>query len=158
MQVTSSADVITWNWLPVDFLSCSKCASPISTPLKPVTYIVTATTQYGCTFSDTIAIKLTCSISQVYVPNIFSPNGDGKNDVFYIHGNGIKTVKFLQVFNRWGQIVFYKAESNAGDQSAGWDGNINNSPATAGTYVYLAELVCSTGEVLPIKGTVVLVR
>ena len=158
LQVTSSADVITWNWLPVDFLSCSKCASPISTPLKPVTYIVTATTQYGCTFSDTIAIKLTCSISQVYVPNIFSPNGDGKNDVFYIHGNGIKTVKFLQVFNRWGQIVFYKAESNAGDQSAGWDGNINNSPATAGTYVYLAELVCSTGEVLPIKGTVVLVR
>jgi gliding motility-associated-like protein len=147
-----------WSWLPADYLTCSNCAAPVSTPLNPVTYVVSGKTVFGCVATDTISIKLTCAISKVFVPAVFSPNNDGKNDMFTIQGTGVNNIRWIRIFNRYGEMVFEKRNSQVGDRSAGWDGTVKNSPASAGTYVYMAELTCASGEVFPLKGTVILAR
>ncbi|MEP7108841.1 MAG: PKD domain-containing protein [Ferruginibacter sp.] len=158
LQATGSTDIVNWTWTPTDYLSCSNCAAPVSTPLKPVTYIVTGHTAFGCVATDTVSLKLACAISNVYVPAVFSPNDDGKNDMFTILGTGVSNIRWIRIFNRYGELVFEKRNSQAGDRSAGWDGTVKNEPASPGTYVYIAELTCASGEVFPLKGTVILIR
>lgn len=158
LQATGSADIIRWNWTPSDYLSCTNCAAPVSTPLLPVNYIVTGTTAKGCAAADTISVKLICAISKVYTPASFSPNNDGKNDVFTIFGTGVSNIKWLHIYNRYGELVFEKKNLLAGNHSNGWDGTIKGNPATPGTYVYMAELSCASGEVFQLRGTVILVR
>jgi gliding motility-associated-like protein len=158
LQASGSADIISWSWQPANYLSCSDCAAPICTPLRPVTYIATGSTQFGCTVADTLLVKLACAISQVYVPSVFSPNNDGVNDVFIIQGNGVKSILWMRIFNRYGEIIFEKRNSQVGDRSAGWNGMVKNAPASPGTYIYMAELTCDSGEVFPLKGTVILIK
>jgi gliding motility-associated-like protein len=158
LRVSGSTNIISWSWQPGNYLSCNDCAAPICTPLRAVTYIATGTTQYGCTVSDTIMVKLTCAISHIFVPSVFSPNNDGVNDVFTIQGTGVRSIKWMRIFNRWGEIVFEKTNSLVGDRSAGWDGMVKDAPASPGTYIYMAELTCDSGEVFPLKGTVILIK
>jgi gliding motility-associated-like protein len=96
------------------------------------TYTVSATNECG-TVTDTIHIRqIFCDI---WVPNVFTPNGDGKNDVFRVLGNVGRTEYFsLSIFDRWGQRVFYTS-----DKYQGWDGVYNGTPCMVGTFVYLLE-------------------
>jgi gliding motility-associated-like protein len=72
----------------------------------------------------------------LYVPNSFTPNGDGKNELFYIKGNSIDTENFLlRIYNRWGELLF---ETN--DINQGWDGTHNGKPVQTGTYIWDVEL------------------
>ncbi len=153
-----SSDVEQWTWSPPDNLSCSDCPNPVATPRFSGPYIVTGKTQFGCTASDTINVKLICAQDKVYIPNAFTPNYDGKNDVFYVKGKGIRSIKSFRIFNRWGQLIFEKTNASVNDRSAGWDGRFNGTPVSTGTYVYITELVCDTGEIFPVKGTVVVVH
>ena len=130
----------------------------MSEPRANMNYIVTGKTKYGCAAADTIVIKLVCAQDRVYIPDAFTPNNDGKNDVFYIKGKGIKMIRSMRIFSRWGEKVFEKSAINVDDRSAGWDGIYKGAPAPIGTYVYFAELVCDTGEVFPVKGSLVLIR
>lgn len=158
LSAAASSDVTEWNWSPPDFLSCTDCPSPASMPRSSISYMATVKNQYGCTASDTVSLKLICDNSRVYISNGFTPNGDGKNDVFYIKGKGIRTIKYLRIFNRWGELIFERANFNIDDRSAGWDGSFKGRLVEAGTYVYLTELVCDSGEVFPIKGTLTIIR
>ncbi|HEY4062560.1 MAG TPA: PKD domain-containing protein [Puia sp.] len=158
LSVTGSSDIVSWTWSPPDYLSCTDCASPICTPRSSMQYIVTGKTQYGCPASDTLNLKLICDEGRVYIANSFTPNGDGKNDVFYIKGSGIRIINYLRIFNRWGEIIFERGHFNIDDRSAGWDGAFKGHPVETGTYVYVTEMVCDNGEVFPLKGTFTLVR
>jgi gliding motility-associated-like protein len=90
----------------------------------------------------------------VYVPNIFTPNGDGKNDVFRPVIFGPITLKSFSVYNRWGQRVFFTTETGKG-----WDGRSNRQVQDAGVFVWMLTARNEmTGEVISEKGTVVLVR
>jgi gliding motility-associated-like protein len=158
LDTKSGADVVSWTWSPPDYLDCSTCASPISTPLTPVNYTVTVKTAIGCTSSATVTVKLLCSEKTVNMPNAFSPNFDGNNDFFYPAGKGIKLVRSFKVFSRWGQLLFSKNDFPPNDQRYGWDGNLNGNRQPLGTYVYIVELECFTGETFLLKGTVELLR
>lgn len=92
------------------------------------------------------------------MPNTFSPNHDGANDVFYPRGTGIFKIKSFKVFNRWGQMVFSKNEMSANNPQYGWDGTLNDALLPADVYVYMIEVVCSNNITLPIKGNITLVR
>jgi gliding motility-associated-like protein len=158
LNAIASSDVTQWNWAPSDNLSCSDCSSPIATPNGTTAYVVTVKNKYDCAAYDTVVIKLTCDEGKVYVPSAFTPDNNGKNDVFYIKGKGVRIIKSFQVFGRWGEIVFEKKNINIDDRSSAWDGNYKGQPAPTGTYVYVAELICDTGQPFVVKGTVVLVR
>ncbi len=87
-----------------------------------------------------------------FVPNAFSPNGDGYNDQFLLRGNGLTKVK-MAVYNQWGELVF-----ESSDQSLGWNGMHHAKPAQIGTYVYLISFLDQFGEAIQASGHITLLR
>ncbi|HVB03135.1 MAG TPA: PKD domain-containing protein [Chitinophagaceae bacterium] len=158
LNAYASGIITAWQWNPTDYLSCTNCANPISVPKNSVTYEVTATNNFGCQDSASVTIHLICSHGVVYIPNTFTPNGDGMNDVFYPRGKGVKIVNYFRVFNRWGQLVFERDNFNINDINSGWDGTYKGQPLTPDVFTYVTEMVCDNNEVFMLKGNVTLLR
>jgi gliding motility-associated-like protein len=116
-------------WTPNQYIDDPTIANPIVSTVVTSVYFVTGTDNNGCVGFDSITITVV-ETSQVYVPTAFTPNGDGKNDLFILHSSGFNLIYF-RVFNRWGDMVF---ESN--DAALGWDGNYNGGPAPIDTYIF----------------------
>ncbi len=154
----ASPDVVSWSWSPANYLSCTNCSSPTCLPLAPITYTVTVTNANGCTATDTVSIKLACSENAVHIPNAFTPNNDGNNDLFYPICRGIQLIKFFQVYNRWGQQMYAVQNITPGGSQFGWNGTFNGTLQPPGTYVYMCSVECFTGETFLLKGTVELIR
>jgi gliding motility-associated-like protein len=158
LQVQGSGDVLQWSWYPNKWISCADCATPVITPKGDVTYNITATNSYGCKAIALLPVKLVCPGSTAFIPNSFSPNGDGQNDVFYVRGGGISAVRSFRIFNRWGQLVFEKTNCRTDDPGCGWDGRINGRLVNPDVYVYFVELTCDTNEPLELRGNVTVLR
>jgi gliding motility-associated-like protein len=146
-------------WTPsTNLLSCANCPNPVVTVDNDIDYRLTIRNFYGCTATDTISFRIVCQQDQVFIPNAFSPDGDGINDVLYVMGKGVARVKSFRIFNRFGQVVFDRANFDINDPSAGWDGKINGVPASPDVYVYTAEVLCTGGATYRYKGNVTLFR
>ncbi|THU39976.1 PKD domain-containing protein [Niastella caeni] len=158
LKPTYSQDVSSFNWTPANGLSCTNCPSPKAQVKGSVTYRVTASNQGGCTASDDITITSICNGDNYFIPNTFSPNGDGVNDVFMVRGKGVYNVHSLRIFNRWGHLVFEKRNFMANDPAAGWDGKINGRLADMDVYVYIVDIICDNSNIIPYKGNVALIR
>lgn len=141
-------------WIPDYNLSCQECTSPIASPYSDVVYILQATDVNGCTDYDSVKIQV-IPIHDIFIPNVFTPNGDGNNDYFEVFGNKKTWKQFeVQVFNRWGEKVY---ESN--DMNFKWDGIYKSKPSPASVYVYQIHLVYLDNFTDKIyKGSVTLVR
>ncbi|MEI6767053.1 MAG: gliding motility-associated C-terminal domain-containing protein [Bacteroidota bacterium] len=129
--------------------------SETNSPVAPGTYIVEVTDQNGCAISSTFDVKAAttdCATANVYVPNIFSPNGDNQNDELLVYGGAIKTLSFI-IYDRWGEKIF---ETN--DMSKGWDGTFRGQPMDPNVFVYYIEVDFTDGKHLTKKGNVTLVR
>ena len=147
-----------FHWQPAEGLSCYDCASPIAKSPYSVQYEVEATNEHACTTTNTASIK-TYTGGKVNIPNGFTPNADGHNDVFYVMGSTeIKMLKDFSVFNRWGQKVFQVTNAPANDPNFGWKGFINGKQADAGSYVYFVRILFTDGSEEVYKGTVTLIR
>lgn len=138
-------------WSPPDYLSCELCENPEATPLESTWYYVIVTDSNGCVSNDSVYVEVTGDIS-IFVPNIFSPNGDGINDVLYVRGNGIETLQFV-IYDRWGQKVF---ESQ--DQDLGWDGSLNGKMFNTAAFAFVVKAQMVTGEFRTVTGNVTLIR
>jgi gliding motility-associated-like protein len=155
-----SDNVVHYEWTPAAGLSCSTCANPVALPEDSQLYLLHVSTPEGCKATDSIMITLLCNKQAIYIPTAFTPNGDRLNDRFYIRGFGLKTINYLRIFDRWGREVFNKKHFAANDQHMGWDGNLpgGNLPAATSSYAYIAEVVCSEGIPVIVRGTVTLIR
>jgi gliding motility-associated-like protein len=142
-------------WTPASGLSCDTCAEPMATASSSIKYLVTVTNNYYC--KDTVTIYIQTFVKTgVAMPNAFSPNGDGRNDCFYVMGGlDIKRVKNLSVFNRYGQKIFESSNSPANDRKFGWDGRQHGKKVDFGTYVYFAAVEYLDGTTQIFKGTVI---
>jgi gliding motility-associated-like protein len=158
IQITNSGDVVSWSWSPPNGLSCDTCPDPMAGPVSSTLYTVTVKNAAGCTAQDTMTVFITCNNGNIFLPNTFSPNGDGMNDVFYPRGKGISLVKSLRIFNRWGQMIFERDNFPVNDRSAGWDGTYGGQKLSPDAYVYLCEVICENNEVIQLKGDVTLLR
>ena len=157
--VITNGPITRYTWAPTANLSCTNCPNPVATILNNITYTLTATNAYGCSGTDTIGYRVFCSKpEQLYIPNAFSPDGDGVNDVFMVRGKGLSRIKYFRVFNRFGQVVLKRSNFEANDPAYGWDGRINGVPATPDVYVYMVDVICSAGATYFEKGNVTLVR
>jgi gliding motility-associated-like protein len=155
---TTNGPISKWSWNPSADLSCNNCATPVANIKKDITYAVTTTNAYGCTASDTINIKVFCESAQVFIPNIFTPDGDGVNDILMVRGTGINSVKSFRIFNRWGEIVFEKSNFRVNEKSNGWDGTVRGAKAPTDVYVYTCEVVCENGNSFVYKGNVAIIK
>ncbi|MBL7744468.1 MAG: PKD domain-containing protein, partial [Chitinophagaceae bacterium] len=122
IPVTYSAGTDTWTWTPATGLSCTSCPAPDAGPRFNTTYQVLFSDDNGCSNRDTILVIVVCQNSNLFVPNTFSPNGDGSNDRFYPRGRGLYSIKTLRIFNRWGEIVFERHDFPVNNALSGWDG------------------------------------
>ncbi len=155
---TQISGAVNIRWTPTEGLSCNSCASPQAAPKKNTLYTVTAVSDRGCTNEDDVLVYVDCRDGQLFVPNSFTPNGDGENDVFYVHGAGIDRVRSFRIYNRWGGLVFEARNFQVNDKSAGWDGMQGGEKLPADAFVYVLEATCITGQPLISKGDVTLIR
>lgn len=154
----TNGPIVSWLWSPATDLSCSTCPTPSVTVRQNRTYVVEGTTIFGCTNTDTLTIRTVCESLQTYVPNAFSPDGDGINDVLMVRGTGIAQVKSFRVFNRWGETVFERANFAPNDPAFGWDGKVKGKLSEPEVFVYTAEVVCENGITYSYKGNVSLLK
>lgn len=151
-------DIDKLEWWPAETLSCDDCLNPVATMTVNTTYYANVESKYGCKASDSVTIYLYCESSQIFVPNAFTPNGDGENDVFYPRGIGIKAVKTFRVYNRWGELLFERENIMLNDAQNAWDGSYKGGIPKPDVYVYIIEAVCYTGDDVFIKGDVTIIR
>ncbi|MBI2966337.1 MAG: gliding motility-associated C-terminal domain-containing protein [Bacteroidetes bacterium] len=140
-------------WQPVKGLDFAAIADPVSTPDSTINYIVTVTDIHGCTNTDTVRIEVADSI-EVFIPTVFTPDGNGVNDVLYARGTG-KGGFVFRIFDRWGGQIFI-----SDDPLTGWNGNRHNSgdEMPDGAYVYTYEVTDMEGKTVKGSGIVNLVR
>jgi gliding motility-associated-like protein len=155
---TTGPSVTKYTWTSITPLSCSTCPSTIATIRNDACITCTVTNMYGCKTSDTICIKTFCKSAQVFIPNAFSPDGDGVNDIFYVMGTGIKIVKTFRIFNRWGELIFEKLNFNPNEPAFGWDGSIRGQKASPEIFVYLCDVVCENDIPYTYKGNVAIIK
>jgi gliding motility-associated-like protein len=106
----------------------------------------------GCLPAVSAAVQGQTRTDQVYIPNSFTPNGDGRNDVLRVYSNVIRSMKMV-IFNQWGEKVYESTDPNLA-----WDGTYKNKPQPSGVYIYVAEIILNTGEKISRKGSINLVR
>lgn len=140
-----------YNWTPVWGTSNPNTYHTVVSPAEPTMYYVIGLNEQGCRNMDSIYVDVDYH-DNLFVPNAFSPNGDGKNDVFRIANLTFQNVQEFRVLNRWGQEVF-----NATDNK-GWDGRFKGKPQDPATFYYLIRVADPDGKVRTFKGDVILIR
>jgi gliding motility-associated-like protein len=153
-----NASAIKYSWKAIADLDCRGCVETKATIKKDECISCTITNTYGCQSKDTICIKTFCKSAQAFIPNAFSPDGDGVNDKLCVMGTGIKIVKSFRIFNRWGQLVFEKVNFNTNDPANGWDGTIRGIPAPPEIYVYICEVICESDIPYTYTGNVGIIK
>ncbi len=153
-----SSDITNWLWTPSTGLDCTGCPVPVASPQSTTTYSIRVINNGGCTATDKVTVIVTCSNENVFIPNTFSPNNDGVNDVFYPRGRGLYQVQSMRIFNRWGELVFQRTNFSANDANAGWNGRYRGIAANADVYTYIIEIICNNSEVIPFKGNITLIQ
>ena len=127
-------------------------------PVETTEYTVEVKSQGGCKAKDKVTVFVICSGANVFIPNTFSPNGDGANDKFYPRGKGLFKVKAFRIFNRWGELVFMKNDFMPNDENAGWDGTYKGQRLNPDVYVYTVDIQCNSSNTLALKGNITLIR
>lgn len=145
-------------WSPAQNLSCSSCSNPTTKPTTTTLFTLKATSEYGCSDSDDVVVHIFCDQSQLFLPNSFTPNGDGQNDYFYPQGQGVAKIKSFIVYNRWGQKVYERTSMDANTREQGWDGTYQGDILGSDTFVYTLEAICDNGEAVFWKGDITLIR
>ncbi|HEY0039509.1 MAG TPA: PKD domain-containing protein, partial [Flavisolibacter sp.] len=150
--------IVTYSWTPATGLTCTDCPQPTASPKFNTLYSVTAIDNNGCRDTQQVQVIVLCQNSNVFVPNTFSPNGDGSNDVFYVRGKGLDRVKSLRIFNRWGELVFERANFAVNDPAAGWNGTYKGKKLSPDVYVYQVDVFCDNSESIRFEGSISLIQ
>ena len=142
------------SWTPSQSLSCADCTDPVASPLHNTAYTVSYVSPDQCTVTDSVKIIVDRS-PRIYVPNAFSPNGDGHNDVFRVFiPDPLAVLTELTVFDRWGEMIWEKDDS----QDESWDGTFRGKLLSVGVYVYTGKVRLRDDSIVSLEGSVTLVR
>ncbi|MFN0175624.1 MAG: gliding motility-associated C-terminal domain-containing protein [Saprospiraceae bacterium] len=140
-------------WQTSDNLSCDNCSDPVFTADTTTVFLVMGQDAFGCVATDSLTVTVLPDL-KFDMPNAFTPNGDGSNDVFMPAFKGDIFERFyLRVFTRWGELIF---ESNAPTQ--GWNGMLKDIALPSDVYVYIFEYGLTDGRSGQEKGDVTLLR
>jgi len=146
----------TYEWSPSETLDDPNISNPIATPDDDgIIYTVTVTNENGCISIDTVTVRVVlpnCDENDVFVPNMFTPNGDNFNDIFKPESNFIDEMQLI-VYNRWGEEVYITE-----DPLGGWDGTFKNEELEPDVYGYYLSVLCINGERYVKKGNVTIVK
>lgn len=146
-------------WAPSEKLSCSDCLEPSTVNLTTdTTFTVSVTNKNGCIASASIRVHI---IKRgIWVPNVFSPNGDQINDYFIpiVADGSAKEIKLMQIFDRWGELVFKREHFQINDENEGWNGMYKSQLLNPGVYIYQIVVQWNNGETFSLQGDITLIR
>lgn len=149
---------VLYNWSPPESLDCDTCPAPLSGPVSTTTYTVSIVDDSGCTTSDQVTVFVYLN-RPIFIPNSITPNGDGYNDKLAIYsGAAARAVRKIQIFDRWGEMVYEGQDLLLNDETQGWDGTYRGQPLNPGVFVYVAEVEFIDNSVLQFEGDITLVR
>lgn len=149
---------VTYEWSPSIGLSCTDCQTPSIQVPETTTYTIKGTDIQGCSDSTEFTIKVDEAV-RVFVPNAFSPNGDGDNEILMVYSPGdVQEVKTFRVFSRWGELVFEKQNFPPNLEGYGWDGRFRGAKMNQGVFVYFVEVLLIDGRTEILTGDVTLFR
>ncbi|MEO1437924.1 MAG: gliding motility-associated C-terminal domain-containing protein, partial [Bacteroidota bacterium] len=155
-QLSSTLDPdYNYQWMPVGSLSDPTIPDPVASPVETTTYLLTINDEFNCRNQAEVTVYLksfVCDDPFIFVPNAFTPNGDGLNDLLFVRGNVI-TDFYFAVYNRWGERVF-----ETENQSIGWDGQFRGQQLPPDVFGYYLRAVCLDGQEFFKKGNVSILR
>jgi gliding motility-associated-like protein len=151
LHATSTADLSSYQWTPITGLSDANDLNPVASPRETTIYTFKATATDHCKAEKTLIVQIGAA-SFPGIPNAFTPNGDGHNDLFTIPPVAGFSLTSMVIYDRWGSIVF-----STQNVSAGWDGTCKGAMMPSGTYVYVIRGAYNNMPVFR-KGTIMLIR
>lgn len=144
----------SYTWTPIEGVENPNARVTGAIVDNTKTYTVTLTDGV-CTASTNVLVttyEFVCGDVYIFVPNAFSPNGDGQNDLLFVRGQNLTEIQF-KVFDRWGELVFETT-----DQLVGWDGSFKGKPVDPDVYVYHLQVTCFDGQENLIKGNITVLK
>ncbi|MCP3927823.1 MAG: T9SS type B sorting domain-containing protein [Bacteroidetes bacterium] len=158
LDIVSNNPFSKIEWTPDESLSCIDCPDPFARPIITTNYSVMVTDTSGCLTSTTLVVFVDKS-RNVFIPNIFSPNGDGFNDFFMINaGPEVEKVDILEIYSRWGEKLFSASNFPPNDFAISWDGKFKGKELPSAVYVYYAEISFIDGKKEVFEGDITLLR
>lgn len=153
LQLLGTGEAESFNWFPTTGLSNPNVSNPIALITEDQQYVLEIMSNAGCIATDTIDVKVFKVKPGFYVPNAFTPNNDGLNDVFQPIMLGMESLNYFRVYNRGGQLIY-----STHSQENAWDGTYKGAPQDAGVFVWTAQGTDYQGNVITEKGNVTLIR
>jgi gliding motility-associated-like protein len=159
----NTARTFKWSVVKGDSASLDNDSIPRPTvsPQKTTVYALYVVDEYVQEHFDTVTVEVIDCENPVFVPNIFSPNNDGQNDVLHVRSSYVQELTAFRIYNRWGEEVFSCRTStplSVASNECGWDGTYRGEPAPQAVYTYYVEAVLLNGETVVKRGNVTLVR
>lgn len=165
IELNTSAVFDSIRWTPASTLKCPTCDSTGASPQVTTTYtarVYYSMFKYPCSTVDSAILLVdgVCSLDSLKIPSAFTPNGDLLNDDFYVKSYLLNNVINMDIYNRWGALVFSAANVAPNMKENGWNGKINNSgdDVPPGLYIYNIKAVCLNGQELNFQGEINLIR
>lgn len=146
-------------WTPSTGLSCDTCLILTASPFVSTQYKVEVETEAGCRDDGTLRLLVDRQVD-VYIPNVFSPNGDGDNDYFTVYADtkGVTKIHSLQVYSRWGELLWERFDFEPNNPTIGWNGKHQGEDMNPAVFVYQAVVEFIDGRQEIYKGDVTIVR
>ena len=159
LEVTTNLaeeDIASVLWTPPTNLDCTDCLRTSLVALVDEEYTLTVTDQSGCSGEATFQLLVRQPDIDIFIPNIFTPDGDGINDGFTLFTNAYIVIEELAVYDRWGQLIFESRDVVPNDPSAGWDGRSRGQLLPNGVYIYSFLIKYPDGSSEYLKGAITL--
>ena len=138
-------------WTPASGLDDINIPNPIATPSQTTTYTVSISDGAGCVSFKRVTVTV-LKDNAIFIPNTFSPNGDGRNDYLFVRGNNLSDISLI-IFDRWGEKIFETTNS-----LIGWDGTYKGEKVDPGVFTYVITISYSDKKSVSQSGTITLVR
>ncbi len=155
LGITDFSPTYFYEWIPQDGLNDPFISDPTAEPTETTIYTLIITNEEGCsaTRTDTIVVlNPDCDEPYIFLPNAFTPNGDGDNDMLFVRSNIIAQME-LSIYDRWGELVF-----RTNDQTIGWDGTYKGKRLAPDVFGIYLTADCHNGQTFAKKGNVMILR
>ncbi len=164
-EIDVQASIPNWQieelvWTNTETLDCIDCLDPVASPLITTQYLITITTDKGCTKSASTIVQVDRENTPVFVPNVFSPDDNGVNDRLTIFAKeaAVVNIKSMKIMSRWGEAIFVDANVTPNDITRGWDGSYRGKPVDNGVFLWYAEVEYIDGTSEMLTGDVTVLR
>lgn len=157
-QVSPFSAQVNYLWTPAETLNCEDCPDPNAMTLNTTTYNILVTNENGCTAEDEVTVTV-IKDRPIFIPNVFSPNFDGRNDSFTAYGNiAAREIELVRIYNRWGALVYEANNIPLGDEILGWDGTFKGEFLPPDVFAYYMVIGFIDGESILYEGDVTILK